>query len=315
MIIQLNNIIKKHNFVKGENNQSKDFVIDLRNKFIKKIKNQNKKEGALFYSTSQEKDLNQCTVEEILPHLLVNSSMAAIESKEKIWVAASMLVRFLTSFTNNLVVMESENPVGMIGSREVLQGLYENPTHDFFSEHHVYEIMNKDLHITSQKTRVSDLLKKMSQNGRDFALVQTTDGEFSTISARRLLEVGIMCNTKIRVSDVPSKKIVTFQREDTIEHIMMAMLNDNIDILVLENTPFFVTPQTIFEKIDELSYLNKIDGFLNHKANTLRMKSGLVISDTTTVPDMCKIMLSMRHTFVMTQNNVLTPWDLITTLA
>lgn len=64
-----------------------------------------------------------------------------------------------------------------------------------------------------------------------------------------------------------------------------------------------------------MNYLDGVDNFLNSKVSMLRMKSGLVISDTTTVPEMCKIMLSMRHTFVMTQNNVLTPWDLISTLA
>ena len=292
-----------------------DFLADLGKKLIDKIRNQDKKESILFSTSVQGKDLNQCTVEEILPHLLVNSSMATIESKEKVWVAASMLVRFLTSFTNNLVVMESGTPIGMLGSREVLQCLHNNPTHNFFSEHYVNEIMSKELYTTSPKTRVFDLLRKMSQHGRDFALVQTTEGEFSTISARRLLEVGILCDTRIRVSDVPSKKIITFQREDNIEFIIMAMLNNNTDILVLEHTPFFVTPQIIFEKIAELNYLDGVDNFLDSKVSTLRMKSGLVISDTTTVPEMCKIMLSMRHTFVMTQNNVLTPWDIISTLA
>ena len=254
-----------------------DFLADLGKKLIDKIRNQDKKESILFSTSVQGKDLNQCTVEEILPHLLVNSSMATIESKEKVWVAASMLVRFLTSFTNNLVVMESGTPIGMLGSREVLQGLHNNPTHNFFSEHYVNEIMSKELYTTSPKTRVFDLLRKMSQHGRDFALVQTTEGEFSTISARRLLEVGILCDTRIRLSDVPSKKIVTFQREDSIEFIIMAMLNNNIDILVLEHTPFFVTPQIIFEKIAELNYLDGVDNFLNSKVSMLRMKSGLVI--------------------------------------
>ena len=122
-----------------------------------------------------------------MPHLLVYSSMATIDGKEKMWVATSMLVRFLASHTNNLVVMESDTPVGMIGSKEVLQGLYDNPTHEFFSVHSVHEVMNKVLDTISPKTKVDDLLNKMNHLGRDFALVQTTDGEFSTISARRLV--------------------------------------------------------------------------------------------------------------------------------
>ena len=294
---------------------ARDFLSDLRNRLYDKIRIHDKKEYILFSPSSQGKDLSHCTVEEILPHLIVNSSMATIESKEKTWVGTSMLMRFLSSFTNNLVVMESGTPVGILGSREILQGIYNNPKNDFFTEHIVSEVMNKEFHMTSPKTKVFDLLKKMNRYGRDFALVQTTDNEYSTISARRLLEVGILCDTEVKVSDIPSKKIATFQKEDTIEFLINQMLKKNTDILVLEQTPFFVTPRTIFEKIIELNYLDGVDDFLYSKASVLHMRTGCIISDNITVPEMCKIMLSKRHTFVMTQDNVLTPWDLIITLA
>jgi len=280
-----------------------------------KMKNHNKRESILFSPSTLGKDLNHCTIEEILPHLLVYSSMATIESKEKVWVATSMLIRFLATHTNNLVAIENDMPVGMIGSKEVLQGMYSNPTHDFFSEQTVNSIMNKSLEMVSAKMRVYDLLKKMNDIRRDFALVQTTDGEFSTISARRLLEVGILCDTRIKIADMPSKKVITFQKEDNIGFLIGEMLRNNTDVVILEETPLFVTPQTIFEKISELNYLDDVDDFLEYKANTLNLKTGRIISDNITVPEMCKIMLGMKNAFIMTQNNVLTPWDLITTLA
>lgn len=288
---------------------------DLRNIVHDKIKNHNKRESILFSPSTLGKDLNHCTIEEILPHLLVYSSMATIESKEKIWVATSMLIRFLATHTNNLVSIENDIPVGMIGSREVLQGMYTNPTHDFFSEQTANSIMNKNLETVSAKMRVYDLLKKMNDVRRDFALVQTTDGEFSTISARRLLEVGILCDTRIKIADMPSKKVITFQKEDNIGFLIGEMLKNNTDVVILEKTPLFVTPQIIFEKISELNYLDDIDDFLEYKANTLNLKTGRIISDNVTVPEMCKIMLGMKNAFILTQNNVLTPWDLITTLA
>jgi predicted transcriptional regulator len=291
------------------------FFSDLQNKLHGRMKSPDKNNEIFFSPATLGKNLNQCTIEEIMPHLLVNSSMATIESKEKMWVATSMLVRFLASYTNNLVVMESDIPVGMIGSKEVLQGLYENPTHEFFSEHSVHEVMNKILDMISPRTRVDDLLNKMSHLGRDFALIQTTDGEFSTISARRLLEVGLLCDTRIRVSDMPLKKIVTFQKGDTIEFLIKKMLQNNTDVIILEHTPLFVTPQIVFEKILELNYLDGIDNFLDSKINILNLRSGRIIPDNITVPEMCKIMLSMKNAFVMTQNNVLTPWDLITAFA
>ncbi|MDE1818148.1 MAG: hypothetical protein KGI19_06055 [Thaumarchaeota archaeon] len=288
---------------------------DLRSMVHNKIKNHNKRESILFSPSTLGKDLDHCTIEEILPHLLVYSSMATIENKEKIWVATSMLIRLLATHTNNLVSIENDMPVGMIGSREVLQGMYANPTHDFFSEQTVNSIMSKNLEIVSTKMRVYDLLKKMNDARRDFALVQTTDGEFSTISARRLLEVGILCDTRIKIADMPSKKVITFQKEDNIGFLIGEMLRNNTDVVILEKTPLFITPQTIFEKISELNYLDDVDDFLEYKANTLNLKTGRIISDNITVPEMCKIMLGMKNAFIMTQNNVLTPWDLITTLA
>ena len=291
------------------------FLSDLHDKIYDKIKNHHKKESILFSPSTLGKDLDHCTIEEILPHLLVYSSMATIESNEKVWVATSMLVRFLATHTNNLVVMEGDTPVGMVGSKEVLQGLYSNSTYTFFSEQAVSHIMSKDLETVSAKMRVYDLLKRMNDTRRDFALVQTTDGGFSTISARRLLEVGILCDTRIKVADIPSKKVVTFQKEDTIGFLIGEMLRNNTDVVILEKTPLFVTPQIIFEKISELNYLEDVNDFLDSKASILNLKNGRIISDNITVPEMCKIMLGMKNAFVMTQNNVLTPWDLITTLA
>jgi predicted transcriptional regulator len=290
------------------------FLSDLKNKMHGKIKVHDKKESILFSPSTLGKDLNHCTIEEILPHLFVYSSMATIESKEKMWVATSMLVRFLASHTNNLVVMESDIPIGVIGSREVLQGVYANPNHGFFSERIVHDIMSRDLDISSSKMRSDDLLKNMNFIGRDFALVQTTDGGFSTISARHLLEVGILCDTRIKVSDIPSKKVTAVQKEDSVSFLIDTMLKNNTDVVILEHTPLFVTSQIIFEKISELNYLDGTDDFLDSKVGTLNLKTGSIISDNITVPEMCKIMLSMKNAFVMTQNNVLTPWDLITAL-
>ncbi|MDE1765480.1 MAG: CBS domain-containing protein [Thaumarchaeota archaeon] len=259
--------------------------------------------------------LSDCTIEDILPHLLVYSSMATIDSKEKMWVATSMLVRFLETFTNNLVAMENDSPVGMLGGHEVLKELAKNPTHSFFSDLTVRQVMNKNLYIASPTTKVSDLLKKMQYMQRDFALVQNEDGGHSTVSARRLLEVGVLCDTRMKVSDIPAKSIPTFNRDDTIETIVKQMLQNDTEILILENTPQFVNPQIIFKKIVELNYLDSVDNFFDLKATALNLKNGRIISENTTIPEMCKIMLGMKHSFVMTLNNVLTPWDLVLALS
>ncbi len=293
------------------------FVFNLRNKLHKSGKPKDSRNGVLFSSPDDSRNLylNECTIEDILPHLLVYSSMATIGSKEKIWIATSMLARFLETFTNNLVVMENDIPVGMLGSQEVIGEFLKHPTYSFFSDHTVHQVMNKDLYIASPNTKVNDLLRKMKHIQRDFALIQNQDGDYSTISARRLLEVGTLCDTQMKVSDIPTKSILTFNREDTIGTIITQMIQNNTEILILENTPRFVNPQIIFEKIVELNYLEGIDNFLDLKVTSLNLKNGKIISENTTIPEMCKAMLTMKHSFVMTLNNVLTPWDLILSLS
>ncbi|MDE2590343.1 MAG: CBS domain-containing protein, partial [Patescibacteria group bacterium] len=223
----------------------------------------------------------------------------------------SMLVRFLETFTNNLVVMENGMPVGTLGGYEVIKEFSKNPTYSFFSDIAVSQVMNKDLYIAFPSTKVHDLLKKMRRMQRDFALVKNDDDQYSTISARRLLEVGILCDTRMKVSDMPLKSIPTFNREDNVGTIISQMVQNDTEILILENTPKFVNPQIIFKKIVELNYLDSIDNFLELKASALNLENGKIISENTTIPDMCKIMLSMKHSFVITSNNVLTPYDLI----
>ncbi|MGI0047651.1 MAG: CBS domain-containing protein [Nitrosotalea sp.] len=293
-----------------------DFMFNLKNKLYKNDTVKEIQEHILFSSSENQKNLrlNECTIEDILPHLLVCSSMATIESKEKVWVATSMLVRFLETFTNNLVVMENDVPVGMLGGSEVIKEFIKNPSYTFFSDLTVQNIMNRNLYIASPTTKVNDLLKKMQQIQRDFALVQNEDGEYSTVSARRLLEVGVLCDTSMKVSDIPLKSIPTFNRDDTIGTIVMQMIKNETEILILENTPQFVNPQTIFEKIVALNYLEGVNNFFDLKSTALNLKNGKIISENTTIPDMCKIMLGMKYSFVITRNNVLTPWDLIMAL-
>jgi len=292
-------------------------MFNLKNKLQRNGIIKTSRERILFPSINNQKNLrlNECTVEDNLPHLLVYSSMATIESKEKMWIATSMLVRFLETLTNNLVVMENDLPVGMLGGQEVIKEFSKNPDYSFFSDLTVQNVMNKNLHVASPSTKVNDLLKKMQHIRRDFALIQNEDGDYSTVSARRLLEVGVLCDTRMKVSDMPLKLIPTFNRDDTIGTIITQMIQNETEILILENTPQFVNPQIIFEKIIELNYLENVNNFLDLKSTTLNLKNGKIISENTMIPDMCKIMLGMKHSFIMTLNNVLTPWDLIMALS
>lgn len=290
-----------------------DFMFNLRSRLCKKDNREVSQKYVLFPNSENlpKIRLKECIVEDILPHLLICPSMATIESKEKAWVATSMLARLLDTATNSLVAIENDVPVGMIGGQEVIKEFAKDPSHSFFSDTAVQNIMNRNLHIVSPNTKVDDLLKKMWHIQRDFALVRNDDGNYSTISARRLLEVGALCDTQMKVSDIPLKSISTFNRDDTIGTIVTQMIENETETLVLENTPQFVNQQSLFERMVALNYLDGIDNFFELKSTALNHKNGKIVSENTTIPDMCKIMLGMKYSFVITTKNVITPWDLI----
>lgn len=262
----------------------------------------------------QKKLLSDCLLEDIFPHLIVNSSIVTIESQEKTLIATSMLTRFLESFTNHLVVMKNEVPVGVIGANEIMKSLLRNSTRGFFYST-VEQHMNRNLYFVDEKTKLCDMLREMKHNERDFAILKNHSLEFSTISARRLLEVGILCDTSMRVVDIPSRPIVTFSKDDSVEDIISSMLKNKIDVLILENTASFINPQIIFEKIlEDSEHLQQIDNFLQMKTSVFKLRTIKIISENLTIPELCKIMLKMRHPFVMTRDKILTPYDMILAL-
>ncbi|MDE2589796.1 MAG: hypothetical protein KGL95_09060, partial [Patescibacteria group bacterium] len=69
------------------------FVLNLKNMLYGNINARNR-QRILFSSFDNTKNLhlNECMIEDILPHLLVYPSMVNIGGKEKMWVATSMLV-------------------------------------------------------------------------------------------------------------------------------------------------------------------------------------------------------------------------------
>ena len=81
--------------------------------------------------------------------------------------------------------------------------------------------------------------------------------------------------------------------------------------LVLENTSFFISDRIITEKIArELNYLHGINNFLDMKADIFKLESIKIISENLEIPEACKIMSDMSHPYVMTKDQVISPWDI-----
>jgi len=261
--------------------------------------------------TNKKIQLGKCRLDDLFPHLLLASSNATIEPTDNIFTATFMLSRLLESFTNCLVVLDNEKPIGALRPLNILKEYLKKPNREFFDKTLVNELMSTDLCIVDTQTKLSELIRKMKKSELDFAILQYKKGIFSTISTRRLVELGTLCDTNIAVSQIQTKNITICEKNDSIKKVILSMIANNTNVVIIENTPHVITSKLLLEKIlNELREPEKIHGLLDSKINTLDPYAATIIPNYTTIPDMCKIMLQMKYPYVMTSSQLITPYDL-----
>ncbi|MEX0861408.1 hypothetical protein [Nitrosopumilus sp.] len=65
------------------------------------------------------------TLKELLPLSFTSTPAVSIRKENEVWVATSMLIHYLESFTDSLVVTEDkEIPIGIIGGKEIIKNIF-----------------------------------------------------------------------------------------------------------------------------------------------------------------------------------------------
>lgn len=255
-------------------------------------------------------------LEALLPNSLFSSPAVSIRTIDLLSGVALLLPHHLESFTDSLVVTQDDKPVGMIGGIEVLDGVLKNPTSDFFDKTEVGKIMSKELVIVEAQTPLSELLKRWNSTRRAFAIVSNPYHGYSAISARKLLEIGAACKTSMNVSEIPKKNIATFSKKHTIGQVIELMFSNRTRKLVLENTRLFINDRIIVETISrQLNCLHDTSNFLEMKADIFKLEEGKVVSDELKISEACKIMYNMQSPYLMTGDQVISPWDIAMVLS
>src|SRR5690348_10533163 len=265
-------------------------------------------------SVRSETNLPVCSysLEELLSRTLTSVPAVSTTVYDRVWESTGMLVHHLESFTDSLVVTDDGRPVGFIGGKEIMYETLKNPTYDFFNNTLVGRIKNDGIVIVTPETNLLDILKEWKQTGRAFSIIQNQYGGYSVISARKLLEIGISCNTDITVGDIPKKRIASFKQNQTVREIINSMFENKTRRLILENTSQFLSDRIIIEKIaTDLKYLQNVGDFLDMKASIFTLENGKIITSDAKIPELCKMMYGMLHPYMMTKDQVISPWDLV----
>jgi len=281
-------------------------------------KNSNAKENQLQFqsiNTGKNLELQECIFEDILPQTLVSSPISSIENTDNVWIACSMLSRVSDS-TNNLVVLDKEFPLGILGGKEILRGLLNNPTPCYFHDILVEEIMNRRFYLDTRNVKLDKILEQMHKTKSEFTILQNSKQSFSAVSIREILEVGALCKSNFEISNLPDKKITSFRRDDTVEDIIKLLVEDNTEILLLENESLFIDSMTIIEKIvGDLKYLKNCNNFLDLNASIFKLERPKLVPNNLSLSEICQSLLSMKYPYVMTSNHLFTPRTILEILS
>jgi predicted transcriptional regulator len=258
-----------------------------------------------------KKPISQTSLIDLFRDSLTSSLCVNIQKGTKTWVATGMLVQQLESFTDSVVVRDNDKPVGIIGGKDVISKLIDEPTSDLFYKTNVEDIMEKRWPTVSKNTKLQELMEFWKNTRRAFAAIPNEFSDYSAISAKKLLEVGKKIKTNISISDLPEKKLVTFSKDVTIGSILNLMLEKNTRRLVLENSNKFINDRIILEKIsEELKYLQDVENFLDIPIKEFELEKIKEISEDLSIPEVSKIMYEMEHPCVIFHDKIVTPWDI-----
>jgi predicted transcriptional regulator len=249
------------------------------------------------------------SLSDLLQKSLTSTPCVNVRKNAKVRVVTGMLVQYLETFTDSVVVRDGTKPIGVIGGREIIQGVYKNPSSDFFEMKTVEDIADKRLSIVTPDTTLKKLISLWKEMGRAFSVIDMDNDNYSVISVKKLLEIGINNTFESKISEIPKKKIITFDKDATFGTIMKLMLENRTRKILLEGTNQFINDRIIIENIEKFDYLLGNHDFLDIPASIVSLEEAKVIKADLSLSDISKIMYDMSQPLIIHEDRVISPWD------
>lgn len=238
-------------------------------------------------------DIAELTLEDLFSSKLTDVSCVSIDKAREVWVDTEICAQYTESTVDSIVVLDNDNKkaVGIVGGYDLLDHTRRNPTPESQYQTRVEEIMFKDFLTVERDTKFKDLMENWQRTRRAFAVIpKESDTDFSPISARKLLEVGMRVKANFSISSVLKNKIVNFKIDNPLEKILDLMFKNMPRKLLLENSNQFISDRLI---LVEISRLLKADGntenFLDIPARDLKLEYMTIIREDLKLNQLCCI--------------------------
>lgn len=256
------------------------------------------------------------TLQEAFDGSLTKTQCINIDGSRDVWVATLMCAQYLESAVDSIVVRDDNfKPIGMVGGYELLHHLQNRPMKDAQYKTTIEEVMSKDIPKFEKKMKLKDLIGFWESSGRAFAIIPNEYGDYTPVSARRMLEVGARCKSDIFVSSMPKKKIVTFKGDESLGEVLNLMFENKTRKLLLQDSNRYISDRLILGGISRMLNLETdVDDFLVISISKFDTEEAKVAKDDLKFENLCSIMNKMERPYIMYKDTVVTPWDVCLTL-
>lgn len=257
-----------------------------------------------------DRKLHDLTLEELYPQSLFETPCISVDINRDLWVAIEICAQYLESAVDAILVKDGDELVGTIGGREILSHLRKTPIPDSYFRTKIDDVYFRHVQEVDKNNKLVDLIDRWKSIGRAFSIISNQEGEYFSISARKMLEIGKRYKSGIYVSSFPKKAIVTFEGDESLRKILDLMFKHHIRRILLKNSNKFISDRIILGEISMLLKYQEVDNLLDIPINQFKFEYAKEITTDLSLGQICLIMDKMDHPCIIYQDSIITPWDI-----
>ncbi|MFB5600207.1 MAG: CBS domain-containing protein [Nitrososphaeraceae archaeon] len=257
-----------------------------------------------------DRRLGELSLEELYPSTLFETPCISVDKNRDLWIAIEICAQYLESSIDAILVKSENNIVGTIGGREILSHLRKNAIPDSYFRTKIDDIFFNQIPQVDKKNKLVDLIDKWKGTGRAFSVIPNQQGEYFSISSRKMLEIGKRYKSGIYVSSIPKKQIVTFKGDESLGEILDIMFKKHIRRILLEKSNQFISDRIILGEISMILKYQDRENLLDIPINQFKFDYTKEITTDLSLSQICLIMDKMDHPCILYQDSIVTPWDI-----
>jgi predicted transcriptional regulator len=263
------------------------------------------------------RSIRERSIESLFSDSLNDTPCVFIDHDREVWLATEMCAEYTESSVDQIVVLDKNNIVGTVGGYDLLAYVRKYPTRKFQYESNVENVMFSPVPIIDKTMKFRDLMDNWKHSRRAFSIFRIEfDSNWFSISARKMLQVGMKVQTNFSTLSIQKNKIVTFSIDDTIGKILDSMYRNMTRKLLLENSNQFISDRIVLGEISRiLKFEENVEDILDFPIGHTRLEYATSVSKDLTVSEVCSIINKSDHPFLMYKDTVVTPWDICLVLS